>query len=70
MALFLIFVISNSYSYSTIIHSFILHHSPRPAVLYPHRLFAYSLHGVPSRDSNYGMPYSKPTHYQLSYAAP
>jgi hypothetical protein len=26
--------------------------------------------GVPSRDSNWGLPYSKPTHYCLSHAAP
>jgi hypothetical protein len=26
--------------------------------------------GVPSRESNSGLPYSKPTHYQLSYATP
>ncbi len=25
---------------------------------------------VPSRDSNSGLPYSKPTRYQLSHAAP
>jgi hypothetical protein len=26
--------------------------------------------GVPSRESNLGLPYSKPTHYYLSNAAP
>ncbi len=37
-----------------------------------HCLFAQreNLPGVPSRDSNSGMPYSRPAHYQLSYAAP
>jgi hypothetical protein len=29
-----------------------------------------NLPGVPSRETNSGLPYSKPTHYQLSYAAP
>ncbi len=29
-----------------------------------------NLHGVPSRDSNSGLPYSKPARYQLSHAAP
>ncbi len=27
------------------------------------------LHGLPSRDTNSGLPYSKPAHYQLSHAA-
>jgi hypothetical protein len=41
--------------------------------LYPHRFFAQqekNLHRVPSREWNLGLPYSKPTNYQLSYAAP
>ncbi len=29
-----------------------------------------NLPGVPSRETNSGLHYSKPTHYQLSYAAP
>jgi hypothetical protein len=29
-----------------------------------------NLPGVPSQDSNSGLPYSKPAHYQLSCAAP
>ncbi len=29
-----------------------------------------NLHGVPSRESNSGLPYSNPTHFQMSYAAP
>ncbi len=29
-----------------------------------------SLHGMPSRESISGLPYSRPTHYRLSYAAP
>ncbi len=28
------------------------------------------LPGLPSRESNSGLPYSKPTHYQLSYTTP
>ncbi len=34
---FLIFIIFNIHSYNTIIHSFILHHFPRPVFLYLHR---------------------------------
>ncbi len=33
------------------------------------RLSGRNLPGVPSRDSNSGLPYSKPAHYQLSCAA-
>ncbi len=58
----------NNHSHGTIIHSFILHHSPRPVFLYPHRFFAQqekNLHGVPSRESNLGQP----RNYQLSHAA-
>ncbi len=73
MPLFLIFIIFNNHSHSTTIHSFALHHSPWPVFLYPHRFFAQqekNLHEVPSRESNSGLPYSKPTRYQLSHAAP
>jgi hypothetical protein len=73
MPLFLIIIIFNNHSHSTIIHSFILHHSPRPVFLYSHRCFAQqekNLHGGPNRESNSGLPYSKPTHCQLSYAVP
>ncbi len=40
--------------------------------LYLHscRLSGQNLPGVPSRDSNSGLPYSKPAHYQLSCTAP
>jgi hypothetical protein len=34
------------------------------------RLSGRNLLGVPSRDSNSGLPYSKPARYQLSHAAP
>jgi hypothetical protein len=33
-------------------------------------LIGRNLHGVPSRDSNPGLPYSKPAHYRLSYTVP
>jgi hypothetical protein len=33
-------IIFINHSHSTIIHSFILHHSPRPVFLYPHRFSA------------------------------
>ncbi len=38
--------------------------------LYSCRLSGRNLPGLPSRDSNSGLPYSKPAHYQLSCAAP
>ncbi len=63
MPLFLIFIIFNNHLHSKIIHSFILHHSPRPVFLYPLRFFAQQEKNLP------GVPYSKPTHYQLSHAA-
>jgi hypothetical protein len=34
------------------------------------QLSGKNLPGVPSRESKSGLPYSKPTHCQLSYAAP
>ncbi len=52
MPLFLIVIIFNNHSHSTILHSFILHHSPRPVFLCPHRFFAQqekNLRGVPHR---------------------
>ena len=63
----------NNHSNSTIIHSFILHYSPRHVFLYPHRFFAQrekNLHGVPNRESNSDLPYSKPTHYSTNWATP
>ncbi len=44
-----------------------------PLFLYPHRCFAQqekNLHGVPSQESNSGLPNSKQTYYQLSFAVP
>jgi hypothetical protein len=60
------------------IHSIILHYIlPSPLAEVPlHPLIAAvklsekNLSGVPSRESNPGLPLHKPTHYQLSYAAP
>jgi hypothetical protein len=40
MPLFLVLTIFNNHSYSTIIHSFIFHHSLRPVFLYPDRFSA------------------------------
>ncbi len=60
----------------TDIHTFIQSHSSVAIRwgLSPflHRLFAQwgNLPVVPSRESNSGLPYSKPTRYQLSHAAP
>ncbi len=65
-----------SYFFITYIHTFIQSHSSVAirCGLSPflHRLFAQwgNLPVVPSRESNSGLPYSKPTRYQLSHAAP
>jgi hypothetical protein len=64
--------------YSTYIHSitFIQYIHPSPFAEVPlHLLIATQLSGknllgVPSRESNSGLPCSKPTHYQLSYPTP
>ncbi len=66
------------YLFSTNIHSitFIQHILPSPFAEVPlHHLIACQLSGknlpvVASRESNSGLPYSKPTYYQLSYSAP
>ncbi len=61
--------------YSVTIHTFIqsfthnIRWGPSP-YLHSCRLSGRNLPGVPSRDSNSGLPYSKPAHYQLSCAAP
>ncbi len=54
----------------TFIQSFIhnIRRGPSP-YLHSCRLSGRNLHGVPSRDSNSGLPYSKPARYQLSHAA-
>ncbi len=63
------------------IHTFIQSHSFNPIIL-RHSLRPLSISSllvcsvgnhlpvVPSRESNSGLPYSKPTRYQLSHAAP
>ncbi len=65
---FLVHTFIQSHSYNT----FIRRHPPRFLSISPHRLPAQweNLPGVPSRESNSGLPYSKPTHYHLSYIAP
>ncbi len=61
----------NIHSYNTITlrSSFIIRRGPSSWFLIASSLSKWSLHGMPSRDSNSGLPYSKPTHYQLSCAA-
>jgi hypothetical protein len=62
----------NIYSSNTIVHSFVLHRLPCPSS----SIFIASPQEKPprgcraSRESNSSMPYSKPTHYELSHAAP
>ncbi len=41
-----------------------------PSLLIACQLSGKTLPVVPCRESNSGLPYSKPTHYHLSYAAP
>jgi hypothetical protein len=58
----------------TFIQSQFIHPSPF-AEASLHFFIAFMLSGedlpvVPSRESNPGLPYSKPTRYQLSHAAP
>jgi hypothetical protein len=75
MPLFLIFIIFNNHSHSTIIHSFIIHHSPRPVFLYPQQ--EKNLHEVPSPRIELGpalqqadaLP-TEPRRTLLSHAAP
>jgi hypothetical protein len=57
------------------IHTFIqplIHNIRRGPSPYLHscRLIGRNLQGVRSRDSNSGLPYSRPAHYHLSCAAP
>jgi len=67
MPLFLYFLF---FCYNTYNHSRItIAKGPSP-YLHSCRLSGRNLPGVPSRDSNSGLPYSKPAHYQLSCAAP
>ncbi len=53
-------------------HTFIHLHSPRPLSISSLHLCSVgkNLSVVPSRESNSGLPSSKPTRYQLSHAAP
>ncbi len=67
--LFLFIVLYLLYIFLQYINSYI----PSPRV---HSCFLIALrsvenlHGLPSRDSKSGQPYSKPMHFYLSYAAP
>jgi hypothetical protein len=56
---------SHSYNYNTFFHL----HSPRPLSISSLHLCSVgkNLPVVPSRESNSGLPYSKPTRYQLSH---
>ncbi len=72
MPLFLIFIIFNIHSYNKIILSFILHQSPRPIFLYPHRFYAQQekppLGAEPILELRPAL--QQAANYQLSYAAP
>ncbi len=67
-----IIIFFNVHSYITItLHSyFTIRRSLSSWILIASSLSKGSLHGMPNRESNSGLPYSKPTHYQLSCAAP
>ncbi len=60
------FIRSHSYNI------FIRRHLPGPLSISssPYKLSGKTLPVVPSQESNPGLPYSKPTRYQLSHAAP
>ncbi len=47
-----------------------LRRNKRYSILYSILFSGWNLHGVPSRDSNSGLPYIKPMCYQLSHTAP
>jgi hypothetical protein len=65
-----IFLLYNRYIHSSFdIHSQTFEHTLMPISMSPW-LRGRNLHGVPSRDSNSGLPYSKPAYYHLSHAAP
>ncbi len=53
----------------TLRSSFTIPRGPSSWILIASSLSKGSLHGMPSRDLNSSLPYSKPTHYQLSCAA-
>ncbi len=59
------------YTIDTFIHhSFVNIRWGPSSYLHSCRLSGWNLHGVPSWDSNSGLPYSKPARYQLSHTAP
>jgi hypothetical protein len=73
VTLFVNLIFSSTYIQSI---TFILYIHPSPFAEVSHhlliagRLSGKNLPGVPSRQSNSGLTYSKPTHHHLSYAAP
>jgi hypothetical protein len=77
MPLFLFYffeILQNIQSIHSITFIQYIHPSPFAEVplhfLIASQLSGKNLPGVPSRESNSGLPYSKLAHYQLSYAAP
>jgi hypothetical protein len=63
MALFMIFIIFNNHSQSTIIHSFLVRNSPRPAFLYP-ASFCSEMFSLPWNGSEW---YSDSVKYTSSF---
>jgi hypothetical protein len=64
----IIYFIHSFYHIQTVNSSVAIRQSSSPS---PHRWLAQweNLLGVPSQEPNSGLPYSKPMHYQLTYAA-
>ncbi len=54
---------------NTFTHSWTFAEAPLHSLI-AEQLSGRHLPGVPSQDSNSGPPYSEPTYYQLSHAAP
>ncbi len=65
----LLFLTSIRTIQSYVLSSFVICRGPSSCIFIA-PLSKRSLLGVPSRESNSGLPYSKPTHYQLNCAAP
>jgi hypothetical protein len=68
--IYFVFTITYIHNYISTIHSSISSRrglSPFSSLL---SLSGKNLPGVPSRELNSGLPYSRPARYQLSYAAP
>ncbi len=71
---FLTFIIFNIHSYNTIIRyiltSFIIFWGLYSCIFIASPISKRSLYGVPIRESNSGLPYSKPTHYHWATPYP